>query len=78
VLTYDLVWDNGDPNTPVNTRLVDTVANFHLLRDLGPDRKYRVAVRAHNKCGYGEFSEVATVDVREKPGKMSMLRTGMA
>ena len=78
VLTYDLVWDGGDANSAVNIRVVDTASNFHVLRDLDINTRYRVAIRAHNQCGYGQFSEVAYVDIRAPPTKMGMVRTGKA
>ena len=61
ILSYDLVWDAGNPNSPVNKRLVDSHSYYHdmLLSTIS----YRFAVRARNKCGYGKFSPVKSIDM---------------
>ena len=78
IITYDLVWDGGDPNANVNIRLVDTVSPFYILRDLDVKKNYRVAVRARNKCGYGKFSDPVDIDLRMRPFKMATVRSSKA
>lgn len=60
ILSYEVYWDNGtggNVNTPV--RLDNVLSTSFASTALNTASEYQYKVRAVNKCGAGEFSEIA-------------------
>jgi hypothetical protein len=51
------------------------VSRFFILEGIVRDQSYNFKVRARNSCGYGEFSDVFNIQLKNRPAQMDMIRT---
>jgi hypothetical protein len=74
ILSYNLEWD-GDLRSPgewislIGYPIDNLVTNYRITHGVIKGQHYRFRYRARNFYGWGAYSDVATVQAAEVPGK---------
>ncbi len=75
VTTYNLYWDNGLGE--ITIELADSMITEYSITGLTGGTFYKFQVRAQNIYGYGERSDVATIEASDVPDVMDIMVTSI-